>query len=143
MKCSIIVDPSCEERVEIYTRAHSPEAEAIRRFAEEQRQPLLGYRDREATPLAVDDVTCLIAEDDRTYALVGNERWQLKSRLYQLEQQYPQFVRINQSCLANLRQAQRFDASIGGALLIFFKNGYRDYVSRRQLKFVKERLGLK
>lgn len=142
MKCEIIVDPQCDERVTIYTRTPSAEAEAIKRFAEEQQPPLLGYREREATPLDIETVVCILSEDDKTFALVGDERWQLRGRLYRLEQQFPQLMRINQSCLANLRQAARFEVSLGGSLMILFKNGYRDYVSRRQLKSVKERLGL-
>ena len=45
--------------------------------------------------------------------------------------------------LANFNRIDHFKASIGGALLIIFKSGYKDYVSRRRLKLVKERLGLK
>ena len=53
------------------------------------------------------------------------------------------FIYINQGCLANINLIDRFDASIGGTLLIIFKSGYKDYVSRRQLKKIKERLGIK
>ena len=52
------------------------------------------------------------------------------------------FVKINQSCIANTKKILRFSASISGALQVTFKNGYRDYVSRRQLKTVKKRMGL-
>ena len=37
----------------------------------------------------------------------------------------------------------RFNASIGETLLVIFKSGYKDYVSRRQIKNVKERMGIK
>jgi len=68
--------------------------------------------------------------------------FRLNHRLYQLEERLgTRFLKINQSCLANIQQIQRFDASLAGALLVIFKNGYRDYVSRRQLKTVKERMG--
>ena len=53
------------------------------------------------------------------------------------------FVKLNQSCIVNIKKIECFDASLGGALKVTLKNGYRDYVSRRQLKAVKERLGLK
>jgi len=36
---------------------------------------------------------------------------------------------------------KKFDVSFGGALTVIFKNGYTDYVSRRQMKIVKERIG--
>ena len=53
------------------------------------------------------------------------------------------FVKINQSCLGNVKKIARFDASIGGSLMVTFRNAHRDYVSRRQLKTVKERMHIK
>ena len=77
------------------------------------------------------------------FAITEKERLRLKCRLYQLEEVLPEyFVKINQSCVANIRKVARFDTSVSGTLLIKFKNGYKDYVSRRQMKAVKERLGL-
>ena len=52
------------------------------------------------------------------------------------------FVRINQSCIANINQIKKFSASFNGFLQVHFKNGYIDYVSRRELKNVKERVGI-
>jgi DNA-binding LytR/AlgR family response regulator len=82
-------------------------------------------------------------EAGKVYAMTLNHKWQLKGRLYQVEELLPSsFVKINQSCLANIRKIQRFQSTIGGTLQVVFENGYVDYVSRRQLKTVKERLGL-
>ena len=73
----------------------------------------------------------------------ANEEYLLKERLYSLEEKLPEtFVRINQSCLANIKKMDRFDTTISGTLKIQFKNGHMDYVSRRQLKTVKERIGI-
>jgi DNA-binding LytR/AlgR family response regulator len=47
------------------------------------------------------------------------------------------------SCIANLSKIKKFNASFSGSLSVVFKNGYTDYVSRRSVKFIKERLGLK
>ena len=52
------------------------------------------------------------------------------------------FVYINQGCLADLKKVHHFEASIGGSLRVVFKSGYKDYVSRRQIKIVKERIGV-
>ena len=64
-------------------------------------------------------------------------------RLWQLEELLgEEFLKINQSCLANVSRIKRFRASFGGSLLVSFACGYEDYVSRRQLKQVKERMGM-
>ena len=52
------------------------------------------------------------------------------------------FIKINQSCLANKTKIKRFETTIGGALKVVFKNGYIDFISRRELKNVKNRMGL-
>ena len=60
-----------------------------------------------------------------------------------MEKKLPEnFVKINQSCIANIDKINRFDASFSGTLKLIFKNSYTDYVSRRQLKTVKERIGI-
>ncbi len=67
----------------------------------------------------------------------------MKCRLYQLEESLPmEFVKINQSCIANLQQVEKFSVSFGGSLMVCFKNGQREYVSRRQVKAVKKRVGM-
>ena len=52
------------------------------------------------------------------------------------------FVKINQSCIVNVNKIERFDTSVSGTLKVSLKNGYTDYVSRRQLKPIKERIGI-
>ena len=53
------------------------------------------------------------------------------------------FIYINQGCLANIKYIDSFDASFSGSLIVIFKSGHKDYVSRRQVKNIKERLGIK
>ena len=68
----------------------------------------------------------------------------MKKRLYELNEMLKDsFVYINQGCLANLKMIDHFDASISGNLIVITKSGYKDYVSRRQIKNVKERIGIK
>ena len=82
-------------------------------------------------------------QNSKVYAITYEGRYQLRCRLYQLEEKLPQnFVKLNQSCIGNVKKIQRFNASFGGSLSVEFKNGYKDYVSRRQMKAVKERFGL-
>ena len=93
--------------------------------------------------LRPDGVCCFTAEAGRVYALTEGEKLAVRLPLYALEEALGEgFVRINQSCLGNVRRISRFDASIGGSLMVTFQNGHKDYVSRRQLKAVKERMGI-
>ncbi|MBQ3135837.1 MAG: LytTR family transcriptional regulator [Oscillospiraceae bacterium] len=144
MKCEIIVDPTGEERVVVYTRRENDLTRAICQLAEEHTTRLVGYRNGEIVPLTPARITCITVEGDRVFALCRKEKLQMKQRLYVLEELLGNgFVKINQSCLANVSEVERFDASMSGTLKVKFKNGYVDYVSRRQMKTVKERFGIK
>ena len=144
MKYTIIIDKNREEEVIVYAKEKSLLTDEIERLLNENRLELIGYdKNGEGVKLTADEVYCFTVEDNKIFAITEKEKLRLRCRLYQLEEVLPEyFVKINQSCVANIRKIARFDTSVSGTLLIKFKNGYKDYVSRRQMKAVKERFGL-
>lgn len=145
MKYTTIIDPGGEQEVIIRARRRTPDIEALEDYIRHMNTELLGYGDEgQIIPLRPDEVSCFTAQEGRVYALTGAERLAVRLPLYALEEILGDgFIRINQSCLGNVRKITRFDASIGGSLMVTFSCGHRDYVSRRQLKTVKERMGMK
>ena len=144
MKCEVIIDPAAEEKAVIYARENSKHIENIKKLVEESGTELLGYGDKGIKVLNPADIYCVTVLDGKVCAVCEKENLLLKQRLYEVEAKlWSTFVKINQSCLANLRKVERFDASVSGTLMLRFQNGYTDYVSRRQLKHIKERLGIK
>ena len=144
MKYTIIIDKNREEEVIIYAKEKSELTDEIERLVSGNSFEIIGYdKNGDGVRLATDDVYCFTVEDNKIFAITEKEKLRLRCRLYQLEEVLPEyFVKINQSCVANIRKIARFDTSVSGTLLIKFKNGYKDYVSRRQMKAVKERFGL-
>ena len=143
MKCRIFIDKEHEEEVLIYVHEKTPLVDKIEKLISDDTFELIGYKDREAVRLCINDVNCFVAEDNKVFAMTESEKFSLRFRLYQIEDNLSDnFIRINQSCIANINMIDRFDASISGTLVVRFKNGYRDFVSRRQVKNVKERFGL-
>lgn len=144
MKYDIVIDPNNEERVVIYAKEKGTMVERICAFLDTIGVDLIGYHDGVAERLSLDGIDCFTTEGGEVYAVTDRGRMHLRRRLYELEGIVGSaFVRINQSCIVNIARIVRFDASISGALLVIMQTGYRDYVSRRQLKNVKERMGLK
>ena len=145
MKLTTIIDPSCEEEIIIHTHARTREIEALEAYVEQMGKEILGYGEGgEIVPLRPDGICCFTVEEGKVYALTHDGKLTIRLPLYALEELLGAgFVRINQSCLGNIREITRFDVSIGGSLMVTFRNGHRDYVSRRQLKIVKERMGIK
>lgn len=142
MKFRIFIDKEHEEEILIYAHEKTKLIKNIEQLVYDAAFDLIGYKDREAVRLNTNDVFCFMVEDNKIYALTENEKLQLKYRLYQLEEKLSEnFVKINQSCIANISKIDRFDALFTGTLVVKFKNGHTDYVSRRQLKNVKERFG--
>lgn len=143
MKCKIFIDKNKDEEVLVYAHKETTLTKAIEKLVEEDNAEIVGYIDREAVMLDLLTVNCFVVEDNKVYALTSKDKLSIRLRLYQLEEKLPDiFIKVNQSCIANIKQIKSFDASIAGSMLVKFKNGHNDYVSRRQVKFVKERLGL-
>lgn len=143
MRFRFFADKEREEEVIVYAHEKTKLIEDIEKLVNENGFELIGYTDREAVKLDLADVYCFTVENNRIYAVCEHEKYLLKARLYQLEEKLPEnFIRINQSCIANIRKIRKFDASFSGTLTVVFRNGYKDFVSRRNVKKVKERLGL-
>ena len=145
MKYSIIIDKERDEEVLIYVKERNDTVDRLEALLKgEQSDVLIGHYGNEATVLQIGEIVCFTVSDGVTYALTDNGKYKTKLRLYQAEESYgADFLKINQSCIVNVKAIQQFDVSLGGSLMILLKNGYRDYVSRRQLKAVKERIGFK
>ncbi|MBQ8911305.1 MAG: LytTR family transcriptional regulator [Clostridia bacterium] len=143
MKFSIFFQKDRPEEVIVYAEEESEITRAIRRLCEEEPLCLMGYDKEKAVPLEASSICCFMVEEGRVFALTAKEKLAVKYRIYQLEEALGDvFVKINQSCLANVSQIDCFEVSLGGSLRVRFQNGYTEYVSRRNLKKVKERLGL-
>ena len=143
MKVTVFIDKNQPEEVVIHTHERTKLVDAIEQLVADHAEVLVGYKDKEMVQLCLGEICCFIVEANKIYAITQVDKLQLKCRLYSLEEGLPDnFIKINKSCIANLKMVDRFDASFSGSLQVKFKNGYVDYVSRRNVKGVKERLGL-
>ena len=143
MKFTLHIDPLREEECIVYAKEHRDQLAQIERAARESDNCLLGRDGEDLVVLNPEEVCCFVTDGEKVCAVIGQKRLAVKKRLYQLlEDLGGDFIRINQGCVANMRQIERFVPSIGGALQVVFRGGYRDYVSRRELKNLKERMGL-
>ena len=143
MKCIITIDKEHEEEVLIFAHEKTKLIEDILNLINNE-NVFTGYSNGEIYRLNLSEISCFTVKDNKVYALTDKDKLQIKQRLYQVEEKLSDdFVKINQSCIANIKKIKKFDTSVSGMLTVTFKNGYRDYVSRRSLKSVKERLGVK
>lgn len=147
MKYTLYIDEEREEEVIVYARSENALTESIKRLVNEQKlntAPIVGYIGDDIVEIVPEEVHCFFIEDKKLYASLDECDALIKSRLYEIEDKLgDSFIKINQSTVVNIKQIERFSVSIGASLMVHFKNGRSDYVSRRQRKAVKERLGIK
>ena len=143
MKCYTYIKEDEEEKVLIYAHDRTRLVEDIEALVLSSEIDITGTYDSEIIKIDINDVVCFISENNKVFALIGDKKYQIKYRLYQIEElNLNLFIKINQSCLANKTKIKKFETTIGGALKVVFKNGYIDYIARRELKNVKKRMGL-
>lgn len=142
MKFTLNLTTDREEEVIIYAKEKSKLVFEIEELVTNESIDIIGYNEVSKMKLNPSQIYSITVEDKKIFAYLDKEKLQIKKRLYELEEILGKgFVKINQSCLVNISKIERFDASFAGAMMVTLKNGYKDYVSRRQLRIVKERIG--
>lgn len=144
MKFTLNIDKSLDEEIIINAHHKTKLIEEIEKLVTNDAFELICFdADKTAVILDFCDIHCFVVENNKVYAYTDKGKYSIKYRLYQIEEKLPHnFIKVNQSCIGNIRKIERFDASIAGSLIIKFKCGYKDCVSRRQLKDFKERFGI-
>ena len=143
MKCYTYIEKTDEEKVLIYANERTKLVDEIESLVLTSNVNLIGTFNDEIIKIDISDVSCFLSENNKVFALINDKKYQIKQRLYQIEEMnIASFIKINQSCLANKKKIKKFESTLGGSLKVVFKNGYIDYISRRELKNVKERMGL-
>ena len=148
MRVEVKLDPERKEiGVVILAPASSPEVEElVRRLEAEQLSPLRGWREDTMTLLPQSRVARCYAQDKRVYAVAeGGAVYQLKERLYELEEQLDRrkFVRISNGEIINLDKVTAVDLSLTGTIRMTLGEAGYAYVSRRYVKKIKAALGLR
>ena len=143
MKCYTYIEKTDEEKVLIYANERTKLIDEIESLVLTNDIDLTGSYNDEIIKINISDVSCFLSENNKVFALINDKKYLIRQRLYQIEEMnLNSFIKINQSCLANKKKIKKFESTIGGSLKVVFKCGYIDYISRRELKNVKQRMGL-
>ena len=139
----IIGDKYTEPEVHLCVKEKSREAtqlyEAIESLLELR---IVGYRGQESELLSPAQIVRIYSENKKVFARTSEECFEVKDRLYVLEEQMEKqkFVRISNSELVNMQQIEKFDMSYAGTIQVRMKNGDVTYVSRRFVRKIKDAL---
>lgn len=146
MKVNVHIQPNKDdERIDIYTSEMTKELNEIIQFIERSVQPgiLYGKKDDAIFPLQKNDIVRFYTENKTVYGEIGQERFRIDKRIYELEAMLPdEFIRISQSEIIHLTYLKKLKLEFNGLIQIVLKNGVTTYSSRRYVKKIKEALQL-
>ena len=143
MKFTVILNSEREDEVIVYAKEKNSLVKSIEELVNGADNYFTVQNERGIKRITEKEAYCFYIEDKKVYALTEKEKLLLKMRLYSIEEKLSEdFIKINQSTVINIKKIQRFDVSVTRTLKVVLKNGYTDYVARRRIKNVKERLGL-
>ena len=144
MKCNVTIDPTVDERVEVFAQERSELVEQIETLVKNSDMNLVGFKDDETVPLDITEIQRFFVEGGKVFAALEKEKYAVRYRIYQLEEMFGDaFLKINQSSLVQVSYIKKFVACWDGALKVELKNGDVDFVSRRQTQTVLRRMKIK
>lgn len=143
MKYKLIIDQNTEETITITAHKKSDLIISIENLLNEYKESIIAYLNNEIIPLEINSIHCFFIKDNKVYAKDETNTYNIRNRIYQLEEILnDNFIKINQSCIINIKHIKKFIVSFDGALKVILKNNYEDYISRRETKNVKRRIGI-
>lgn len=149
MKIRIELDNEIEEsEVVIKCSELTEEIRRIQKVVSElisEKKQMIFYKENTEYYICVDDVLFFETEENSIYAHTLNEIYQVKYKLYELEEILPKnFVRVSKSTILNINHIYSITRNITSSSLVEFKGTYKKvYVSRSYYKVLKLKLSEK
>lgn len=84
------------------------------------------------------------AVDDRVFAYCESKVYEIKRKLYELEQQFENtdFLRVSKSVIINLSKIKRITPEFSGRLEALLDNAEKVVISRQYVPALKKKLGI-
>ena len=93
--------------------------------------------------LRMKDIYMIRVESNKAIIYCKEKKYASKKRLIELEKILKgSFMKISKTTLVNLNYIISAEAAFGGMMCLVFKNGCKDYVSRKYLPDLKKYLGI-
>lgn len=108
------------------------------------RDQLAAYSDQGIVMLSLKDIYYFEAVDNKVFAYLDKQVYEVKKKLYELEEEYAftDFLRISKSTIINLPKVARLSPLYNGRLEALLKNGEKTVISRQYVAALKKKLGI-
>lgn len=146
MKVNIDIDDKhIEPSVTIQANEWSEELEEIVGVIKKRkRQRLFGVESDQTVLLNPNEIDFVHAEKRKIFAVIDNRSFEIKMKLYEVEEILTphDFMRFSKSVIGNLNHIERFELSFNGNLCVYFHSGNKEYITRKYVTPIKDRLAM-
>ncbi|UOQ86796.1 LytTR family DNA-binding domain-containing protein [Gracilibacillus salinarum] len=108
------------------------------------RKRLFGIESDQTVLLDPREIEFVYAESRRIFACIGNRKLEIRMKLYEIESILApyNFMRFSKSVIGNLNHIVSFELSFNGNLCVHFQSGSKEYISRKYVTPIKNRLAM-
>lgn len=105
---------------------------------------IIGKRNGKLYILDPNDLVCFYTKSNSIMVDSLEDTYEVKKKLYEIESELKNkgFVRISKFAIANVKKIKNIEMFFNGSLVVNFKNGKQEIISRRYVNRVKEYIGL-
>ena len=143
----VTIEECREGEEEVIIRCHAIDARISRLLEALQPEPekLAVFHGEQMRQVQLQEVCYFEAVDNRVFAYLDRDVFEVRAKLYELEQRYAgmEFFRISKSVLVNLEKVDHFSPLFQGRLNACMTNGEHLVISRQYVTLLKIRMGLK
>ncbi len=136
--------PGMEDEIIIRCAEADEELMELIYLIKSRRKPLTAYADNGIVKLSPKDIYYFESVDNRVFAYCETQVYEVKQKLYELEEMYPysDFLRISKSVIVNVSKIALLSTAFAAKLEAKLKNGEKVIISRQYVPDLKRKLGL-
>ncbi|WP_113928023.1 LytTR family DNA-binding domain-containing protein [Bacillus sp. P14.5] len=144
MKVNIeIHDKYDETLITIHAKEWSKELEElVKKLETKTPNRIVGSEGEQSILLSPDEIDYVFAVNRKVYASIHKQSVELNMKLYEAEELLEScgFSRLSKSAIGNLNRIKRFELAFNGSLCVHFYSGSKEYVSRKYVQEIKQKL---
>ena len=144
MKVTIKKDIESGTAVEIHCREVTSETERLERYISRFDERLTASENGSTYNVQIDEILYIESVDKKTFLYTKGHVLQTEKRLYELEELLDEktFFRCSKSVIVNLNKITKLKPEVTRNILATLTNGEIIVISRRNVKALKELIGL-
>lgn len=135
-----VINPKLEKN-KINVKIEVPDAEQeitnlmqyIKNF---EKTKIVATEGNELKSIEIREILYFYSDKKYNYCKSTNGEFKIKSKLYELEKADMNFLRISKSCVVNIQNVKCFDFGETGKIIVKFRDGSEQPVSRRKIRDV-------